>query len=298
MQHLIDKANVLLEALPYIRQFSGKRMVIKYGGAAMVQKDLMSFVQDVVLLKFVGILPVVVHGGGPQIGQLLKRLNKESRFVEGMRVTDHETMEAVEMVLAGKINKDIVNLLQQCGGRAVGLCGKDGGLLRARKMWLRGNDGRIRRDVDLGLVGEVETVQTDVIDALQQSGFIPVVAPVGGSEDGQTYNINADLVAGRVAGALRSEKFILLTDVEGILNQQKELISSIDVQGVQRLIADGIISGGMLPKVQCCVDALDAGVAKVHIIDGRVEHAILLEMFTDKGVGTQIVGQSSYPHTP
>lgn len=289
MQHLIDKANVLLEALPYIRKFAGKRMVIKYGGAAMVQKELISFVQDVVLLKFVGILPVVVHGGGPQIGQLLKRLGKTSRFVEGMRVTDPETMEVVEMVLAGKINKDIVNLIQQHGGRAVGLCGKDGGLIRARKLWLRGQDGQIRQDLDLGLVGEVEMIQTEVMDALQQSGFIPVVSPVGVGEDGQTYNINADLVAGRVAGALRAEKFILLTDVEGIMNQQNQLISSIDVQQVRGLIADGIISGGMLPKVQCCIEAIEAGVTKVHIIDGRVEHAILLEMFTDKGIGTQIV---------
>jgi acetylglutamate kinase len=297
MQHLIDKANVLLEALPYIRQFTGKRMVIKYGGAAMAQKDLTSFVQDVVLLKFVGILPVVVHGGGPQIGQLLKRLSKESRFVEGMRVTDPETMEVVEMVLAGRINKDIVNLIQQCGGRAVGLCGKDGGLIRSRKLWLRSDDGQIRRDVDLGLVGEVEMVQPDVIDALQQSGFIPVVAPVGVGEDGQTYNINADLVAGKVAGALRAEKFILLTDVEGILNQENELISSVDAQQVRRLMADRVISGGMLPKVQCCIEALEAGVTKVHIIDGRVEHAILLEMFTDKGIGTQIVCQSSNSDT-
>jgi len=289
MQRLIDKANVLLEALPYIRQFTGKQMVIKYGGAAIAHKDLTNFVQDVVLLKFVGVLPVVVHGGGPQIGQLLKRLSKESRFVEGMRVTDPETMEAVEMVLAGKINKDIVNLIQQCGGRAVGLCGKDGGLIQARKLWLRGQDGQIRRDVDLGLVGEVELVQTEVINVLQHNGFIPVVSPVGVGEEGQTYNINADLVAGKIAGALRAEKFILLTDVDGIMNPQNELISSIDSQQVRRLIADGTISGGMLPKVRCCIDALEAGVTKVHIIDGRMEHAILLEMFTDKGIGTQIV---------
>ncbi len=289
MQHLIDKANVLLEALPYIRQFAGKRMVIKYGGAAMAQKELMSFVKDVVLLKYVGILPVVVHGGGPQIGHLLKRLGKETRFVEGMRVTDPETMEAVEMVLVGRINKDIVNLIHQCGGRAVGLCGKDGSLIRARKLWLRGPDGQIRRDSDLGLVGEVEMIQTDVIEALQQNGFIPVLAPVGVGEDGQTYNINADLVAGKVASALCAEKFILLTDVEGIMSPEKDLISSINIQQVRRLIAEGTISGGMLPKVQCCIDALDEGVTKVHIIDGRVEHAILLEMFTDKGIGTQIV---------
>jgi acetylglutamate kinase len=289
MRKLIAKAETLLDALPYIRRFSGKTMVIKYGGHAMVDSELKeSFAQDVVLLKFVGINPVIVHGGGPQIGKLLEQLGIESQFVRGMRVTDEQTMDAVEMVLVGKINKEIVSLINRHGGRAVGLSGKDGGLLRARKMTVRSQEEGAAR-LDIGLVGEVREVNPMVIDTLDQNDFIPVIAPVGVGERGETYNINADLVAGRVAEALRAEKLILLTDVEGIRDADGEVRSTLEVSAATRMIRDGVIASGMIPKVECCIEALRGGVGKTHVIDGRVRHAVLLEIFTREGVGTEVV---------
>ncbi len=293
MKELIHKAQVLHEALPYIREFYGKVVVIKYGGHAMVDEELkQSFARDVVLLKYIGLNPVVIHGGGPQINRVLEQMHIESTFVEGMRVTDASTMDVVEMVLGGKVNKEIVNLIQLHGGRAVGLTGKDGGLIRARKLLMqrRRGDDVPPEIVDIGAVGEVEGIQPAVIEALDRGGFIPVIAPVGVGKDGETYNINADLVAGRVAGALRAEKLVLLTDVEGILDARGELISTVTRSQVPRLIEEGVIRGGMIPKVRCAVDALDEGVGKVHIVDGRVQHALLLEIFTRGGVGTEIVG--------
>ncbi len=293
MKELIHKAQVLHEALPYIREFYGKVVVIKYGGHAMVDEELkQSFARDVVLLKYIGLNPVVIHGGGPQINRVLEQMHIESTFVEGMRVTDASTMDVVEMVLGGKVNKEIVNLIQIHGGRAVGLTGKDGGLIRARKLLMqrRCGDDVPPAIVDMGAVGEVEAIQPAVIEALDRGGFIPVIAPVGVGKDGETYNINADLVAGRVAGALRAEKLVLLTDVEGLLDARGELISTVTRSQVPRLIEEGVIRGGMIPKVRCAVDALDEGVGKVHIVDGRVRHALLLEIFTRGGVGTEIVG--------
>jgi acetylglutamate kinase len=289
MRKLIAKAETLLDALPYIRRFSGKTMVIKYGGHAMVDSELKeSFAQDVVLLKFVGINPVIVHGGGPQIGKLLEQLGIESQFVRGMRVTDEQTMDAVEMVLVGKINKEIVSLINRHGGRAVGLSGKDGGLLRARKLTVRSQEAGAG-PLDIGLVGEVRAVNPMVIDTLDQSDFIPVIAPVGFGDRGETYNINADLVAGRVAEALRAEKLILLTDVEGIRDAEGAVLPTLEVDTATRMIGDGVIASGMIPKVECCVEALRGGVRKTHIIDGRVRHAVLLEIFTREGVGTEVV---------
>jgi acetylglutamate kinase len=283
---LVGRAETLLEALPYLRAFQGKTLVIKYGGAAMEQADLKEqFARDVVLLRLVGIHPVIVHGGGPQIGALMKRLGKEPRFVGGMRVTDAETVEIVEMVLVGKINKEIVGLINLQGGRAVGLSGKDGMLLRARKRLHRAADGTL---VDIGLVGEVEAVNPEPIRLLEEAGFIPVVAPVGVGAEGETYNINADLVAGDVAAALRAEKLIHLTDVEGIKGADGAFVSTLTRAEAERLIKGQVIDGGMLPKVESALRALEGGCAKAHIIDGRVPHAILLEVFTDKGVGTEI----------
>jgi acetylglutamate kinase len=281
------RAEVLLEALPYIREFRGKTVVIKYGGAAMEQADLKeSFALDVILLRFVGIKPVIVHGGGPQIGVLMKRLGKEPRFVGGMRVTDEETIEIVEMVLVGKINKEIVGLINHHGGKAVGLSGKDAGLLRARR---RGHRLPSGEEVDIGLVGEVEAVNTEPIRLLEDNGFIPVIAPVGVGAGGETYNINADLVAGEVAAALGAEKLIHLTDVQGILNQDGRLVSTLSRKEAERLMAAGVIDGGMLPKVESSLRALEGGTSKAHILDGRVPHVILLELFTREGVGTEIV---------
>jgi acetylglutamate kinase len=281
------RAEVLLEALPYIREFRGKTVVIKYGGAAMEQADLKeSFALDVILLRFVGIKPVIVHGGGPQIGALMKRLGKEPRFVGGMRVTDEETIEIVEMVLVGKINKEIVGLINHHGGKAVGLSGKDAGLLRARR---RGHRLPSGEEVDIGLVGEVEAVNTEPIRLLEDNGFIPVIAPVGVGAGGETYNINADLVAGEVAAALGAEKLIHLTDVQGILNQDGRLVSTLSRKEAERLMAAGVIDGGMLPKVESSLRALEGGTSKAHILDGRVPHVILLELFTREGVGTEIV---------
>lgn len=291
MKELIAKAEVLLDALPYIRRFSGKTMVIKYGGHAMTEESLQSsFAQDIVLLKFIGINPVIVHGGGPQIGQLLRQLGIESQFVRGMRVTDPQTMDVVEMVL-GKINKDIVSLINQHGGRAVGLSGKDAGFILAHKMTVETEEGDRGGRVDIGLVGEVRAVNPAIIETLDQSAFIPVIAPVGVGQGGESYNINADVVAGEVAEALRAEKLILLTDVEGIRDADGRVIATLDVERATQLVRDGVISAGMIPKVECCVEALRGGVSKTHIIDGRVRHAVLLEIFTPEGVGTEVVRQ-------
>jgi len=284
---LVQRAEVLIEALPYIRAFQGKTLVIKYGGAAMEQADLKEqFAKDVLLLRLVGIRPVIVHGGGPQIGALMKRLGKEPRFVGGMRVTDEETVQIVEMVLVGKINKEIVGLINHHGGRAVGLSGKDATLLRARKRLHRLPDGT---SVDIGLVGEVEAVNPEPIRLLEENGFIPVIAPVGVGEGGETYNINADLVAGDVAAALFAEKLIHLTDVTGINGEDGRLVSALTKRDAERLIKAGVIDGGMLPKVESSLRALTGGAQKAHIIDGRVPHAILLEVLTKEGIGTEIV---------
>ncbi len=291
MENANYKAKVLIEALPYIRRFYDKTIVIKYGGSTMEEERMKrSFALDVVLMKYIGMNPVIVHGGGPQIGEMLTKIGKKSQFVEGMRVTDEETMDVVEMVLVGKVNKEIVNLINQQGGKAVGLSGKDGRLITAEKMKLttRRGKGETPEVIDIGMVGEVKSINPGVIKALEKENFIPVIAPVGVGDGGETYNINADLVAGKVAGALRAEKLILLTDVQGVLDQKKRLIPALDVKKARRLIAQKVISSGMIPKVNCCLNALEEGVAKTHIIDGKVEHAILLEVFTDIGIGTQI----------
>jgi acetylglutamate kinase len=290
MQELIAKADILLDALPYIRRYSGKTMVIKYGGHAMTDEELKeSFAQDIVLLKFVGINPVIVHGGGPQIGQLLDQLGIQSQFVRGMRVTDQQTMDVVEMVLVGKINKEIVSLINRHGGRAVGLSGKDGELILAKKLTVEAEEAGKRGKVDIGMVGEVRAINPNVIESLDRSDFIPVIAPVGVGERGETFNINADLVAGEVAKALHAEKLILLTDVEGIRDADGSAIPTLDMERASHLIRDGVISQGMIPKVECCIEALRGGAKKTHIIDGRVRHAVLLEIFTREGVGTEVV---------
>ncbi|PWG63111.1 acetylglutamate kinase [Sediminicurvatus halobius] len=286
-------AHVLTEALPYIRRFHGKTVVVKYGGNAMVDETLkQSFARDVVLMKLVGINPVVVHGGGPQIGRLLARIGKETEFVQGMRVTDAETMDVVEMVLGGLVNKEIVSLISGHGGRAVGLTGKDGGLIRARRLRLTrpGPAEQAPEIIDIGHVGEVESVDPALVDMLDGGDFIPVIAPIGVGDDGVSYNINADLVAGRLAETLHAEKLILMTNTPGILNAAGELLTGLDAERVQALIADGTIHGGMLPKVRCALEAVAGGVTAATIIDGRVEHAVLLELFTDSGVGTLIHG--------
>jgi len=291
MTNPADQAKVLVEALPYIRRFYDKTIVIKYGGSTMEEERMKrSFALDIVLLKYIGIHPVIVHGGGPQIGEMLTKIGKKSQFIEGMRVTDEETMNVVEMVLVGKVNKEIVNLINQHGGKAVGLSGKDGRLITAKKLKLTKSRGKGERPevIDIGMVGEVKSINPGVIEALEKENFIPVIAPVGVGEEGETYNINADLVAGKIAGALRAEKLILLTDVEGVLDKRQRLIPTLDVKTAKGLLAQKVISSGMIPKVSCCLSALEDGVAKTHIIDGRVEHAILLEIFTDVGIGTQI----------
>ena len=291
MEDPVDKAKVLIEALPYIRRFYDKTIVIKYGGSTMEEEGLKrKFALDVILLKVIGINPVIVHGGGPQIGDLLKRLGKKSEFIEGMRVTDRETMDVVEMVLVGKVNKELVALINGQGGKAVGLSGKDGKLIVAKKMKLTKSRGKNEPPelIDIGMVGEVERVNPEVIEALKRDNFIPVIAPVGMGESGETYNINADLVAGRIAAGLKAEKFLLLTDVEGVKDEKGQLIPTLGAKRARRLMSQKVISSGMIPKVNCCLEALEGGVTKTHIIDGRVEHAILLEMFTDVGIGTQI----------
>jgi acetylglutamate kinase len=284
-------ARVLTEAMPYIRRFRGKTVVIKYGGNAMVDETLKSgFARDVVLMKLVGINPVVVHGGGPQIGSLLEKIGKESRFVEGMRVTDSETMDVVEMVLGGLVNKEIVNLITRHGGRAVGLTGKDGDLIRARKLQIQRDSPELEvpEIIDIGHVGEVASIDAEVVHMLVGGDFIPVIAPIGVGDDGHSYNINADLVAGRIAEVLAAEKLILLTNTAGLLDSQGELLTGLNSHDVDRLIADGTIHGGMLPKIGCALSAVNSGVSAAHIIDGRVEHAVLVELFTDEGVGTLI----------
>ena len=278
-------AHVLTSALPYIQRYQGKTIVVKYGGNAMTEQRLKaSFARDVVLMKLVGIQPIIVHGGGPQIGEWLKRIGKESKFVDGMRVTDAETMDVVEMVLGGLVNKEIVNLINASGGRAVGLTGKDGPLIIARQLGT--GDGAPKHE--LGFVGEVSGINRTVLDFFAASAFIPVIAPIGVGANGASFNINADLVAGKIASVMQAEKLMLLTNTAGVLGEAGELLASIDADTTRRLIANGTISGGMLPKVETALDAVDAGVRRAHIIDGRVDHAVLLELFTDEGVGTLI----------
>lgn len=291
-------ADVLIEALPYIQRFNGKTVVVKFGGNAMVDEALKhSFARDIVLMKLVGINPIVVHGGGPQIGQLLEKLGKSTGFVDGMRITDSETMDVVEMVLGGLVNKEIVSLINRHGGKAVGLTGKDGDFIRAKKINLKRS--AVADDaseiIDLGHVGEVGSIDAAVVDMLGRSNFIPVIAPIGVGEDGRSYNINADLVAGKVAEVLKAEKLILLTNTAGILDQQGQLLTGLSVQEIDELIANGTIFGGMIPKTRCATDALKGGVASVHIIDGRVDHAVLLELFTDQGVGTLLLRKNKGP---
>jgi acetylglutamate kinase len=282
------KAQILAEALPYIRRFHGKTIVVKYGGNAMTDEKLKhSFARDVVLLKLVGMDPVVVHGGGPQIDEMLKRIGKKGEFIQGMRVTDSETMDVVEMVLGGLVNKDIVNLINQHGGRAIGLTGKDGSFIRARKMLVQNKDDAAEM-LDIGQVGEIQSIDPEIISLLESREFIPVVAPIGVGEDGQSYNINADLVAGKLAEVLRAEKLILLTNTPGVLDKNGNLLTGLTPKQVDGLFADGTIHGGMLPKIGSALDAAKSGVKSVHIIDGRVEHALLLEVLTDQGVGTLI----------
>ena len=293
MQKLIDKASTLMEALPYIRRFYQKTIVIKYGGHAMVDSSLKNdFAMDITLMNYIGLNPVVVHGGGPQIEKVLNKMGKTSQFIDGLRVTDEEGMEVVEMVLVGKINKEIVSLINQHGGKAVGLSGKDGNLITARKFEhsSSASSGSRNKPPDMGLVGEVQSVNPQVIDALDRSTFIPIIAPIGVGTDGTTYNINADMVAGKIASALNAEKLMLLTDTDGVLDEKGQLISSMNEGELKDRIKKGQISGGMIPKVTCCLQALKEGVAKAHIIDGRIKHAVLLEIFTDVGIGTQITG--------
>jgi acetylglutamate kinase len=283
-----EKAKILAEALPYIRRFHGKTIVIKYGGSAMMDDKLKaSFAHDIVLLKLVGINPVVVHGGGPQIDDLLKQLGKKGEFVQGMRVTDAETMDIVEMVLGGQVNKEIVNLINQHGGRAVGLTGKDGGLIRAKKMLVRAN-GDSDEKIDIGQVGEVDSIDPEIVHQLHTNDFIPVIAPLGVGKKGETYNINADLVAGKMAEILKAEKLIVLTNTPGVLDKNGNLLTGLSSKKVDELFADGTIHGGMLPKISSALDAVKNGVNTCHIIDGRVDHALLLEVLTDEGVGTLI----------
>ncbi len=285
-------AHVLIESLPYIQKFKGKTVVIKYGGNAMIDDNLKAcFARDIVLMKLVGINPIVVHGGGPQIGDLLARLDIKTEFINGMRVTDSETMDVVEMVLGGQVNKDIVNLINMAGGKAIGLTGKDGSFIRAEKIEMTLTNAETQADeiIDLGHVGVVKEIDPSVVEMLSNSDFIPVIAPIGVGEDGHSYNINADLVAGKVAEVLEAEKLILLTNIPGILDKQAKLLTGLTLENIDNLINDGTISGGMIPKTRCGTDALKGGVNSVHIIDGRVEHALLLELFTDQGVGTLLI---------
>ena len=291
----LNIAQVLSEALPYIQRFTGKTIVIKYGGNAMVDEELKnSFARDVVMMKLVGINPVIVHGGGPQIGSLLEKIGKESKFIEGMRVTDSETMDVVQMVLGGLVNKDIVNLINQNGGKSVGLTGKDGQLIHAKKLKVTRSSPEMQAPeiIDIGHVGEVDSVNTEIVDMLVHGDFIPVIAPIGVGDDGSSYNINADLVAGKVAEVLKAEKLILLTNISGLQDKGGNTLTGLNVSQVDALIEDGTIYGGMLPKIGCALDAVKAGVTSSHIIDGRVPHAVMLEIFTDKGVGTLITNEN------
>ncbi len=292
MENAISKAKVLIESLPYIREFNHKTVVIKYGGHAMVDEELKkNFALDVILLKYIGMNPVIVHGGGPQINLFLEKMQITSNRIQGMRVTDGQTMDVVEMVLAGKVNKEIVGLINHCGGKAVGLSGRDGDLVQAKKMKILGKpeaENAPPELIDLGRVGEVTKINPEILNTLDAQDFIPVIAPVGVGEDGQAYNINADLVAGAIAAELNAVKLILLTDVEGVLDKQGNLLSSINKDSIEQMIDDGVISGGMIPKLRCCASAINGGIGKAHIVDGRQEHAILLEIFTHKGIGTEI----------
>jgi len=287
-----DRAKILIEALPYIQRFNRATIVVKYGGHAMVDEDLkQDFALDIILLKYVGMNPVVVHGGGPQIGDFLKRLSIESEFVDGIRVTDKQTMDVVEMVLVGKVNKEIVTLINRNGGQAAGLSGKDGQLITAEKLtYMKNSDKNHPPEIiDMGMVGEVVSVDSRILTSLIESEFIPVIAPVGSGKGGETYNINADWVASHIASSLKARKLILLTDTQGVLNKEGKLISTLGMEEVRRLIHDGTIKGGMIPKVNCCMKALEVGVKKAHIIDGRQKHAMLLEILTKGGIGTEIV---------
>lgn len=286
-------AHVLTEALPYIQKFQGRTIVIKYGGNAMTEEALKNgFARDIVLLKLVGLNPVVVHGGGPQIGNLLKRVGKESQFVGGMRITDKETMDVVEMVLGGQVNKEIVSLLNSHGAKAVGLTGKDGALISARKMHFTHQSEEMKAPeiIDIGHVGEVTNIDTSIVDMLVHGDFIPIIAPIGLGKDGESYNINADLVAGKLAEELKAEKLILLTNTTGLLDKKGKLLTGLSTEKVDELIADGTIHGGMLPKIRCALEAVQNDVCSAHIIDGRIEHAVMLELFTDEGIGTLIFG--------
>jgi acetylglutamate kinase len=292
MKKIIEKANILIEALPYIRTFYGKTFVIKFGGAAMVEEKLKdAFAQDIVLLNFIGIKPVIVHGGGPRINKVMEQMGKKPTFVHGQRFTDKETLDIVEMVLGGLVNKEIVSLINSHGGRAIGLSGKDGNLIKAKKKMVKKMSPATGTPeiIDLGLVGEVEKVNPKILTSVERDGFIPVIAPISAGEKNQTLNINADYVAGMIAHALEAEKLILLTDVEGITGKNKKLIPTLNNKKMKSLIAKNVITGGMLPKVQACQNALKGGVKKTHIIDGRVAHALLLEIFTETGIGTEIV---------
>jgi len=292
MKEGIEKAKILSESLPYIREFYNKTVVIKYGGHAMVDESLKkNFALDIILMKYIGINPVIVHGGGPQINRVLEKMNIKPSYVEGMRVTDTETMDVVEMVLVGKVNKEIVGLINHHGGKAVGLSGRDGDLIRARKMTVQKSqaDNAPPELIDLGRVGEVTRVNPDILNTIDAQDFIPVIAPVGVGDDNYSYNINADLVAGAVAGQLQAAKLILLTDVEGVMDKDNQLIPSLSSAAADKLIAANTVAGGMIPKIKCCQDALSKGVTKTHIIDGRMEHAVLLEIFTHEGIGTEII---------
>ncbi|MBV2235096.1 MAG: acetylglutamate kinase [Sterolibacterium sp.] len=285
------KADILAEALPYIKRFHGRTIVIKYGGNAMTDEHLKQcFARDVVLLKLVGMNPVVVHGGGPQIDGMLKRVGKQGEFIQGMRITDAETMEVVEMVLGGHVNKEIVNLINQHGGKAVGLTGKDGGFIRAQKLLMASKD-KPAESIDIGQVGDITTIDPTLISLLDSGAFIPVIAPIGVGEQGETYNINADVVAGKIAEVLKAEKLILLTNTPGVLDENNQLLTGVTPKDIDAMVANGTLSGGMLPKISSALDAARKGVKSVHIIDGRVEHALLLEILTDAGVGTLIKNQ-------
>ncbi len=290
MKDIITKAEILIEALPYIRNFYGKSFVIKYGGAAQVKEELKeSFAKDIALLNFIGIKTTIVHGGGPKISATMEKMGKKPKFVQGQRVTDQETMDIVEMVLGGLVNKEIVSLINNHGGKAVGLSGKDGGLIKAKKKLIKKSSAKgVDEIIDIGLVGEVTQVDPHIIISLEKEGFIPVISPVGVGPKGETLNINADYVAASVASALKAEKLILLTDVPGIIDKKDRIISTLKKQQIKKLIDDGTISGGMLPKVQACIKAIEGGVSKTHIIDGRVAHCMLLEIFTKEGIGTEI----------
>lgn len=292
LQKLIERAHILLEALPYIRKFFKKTIVIKYGGHAMVDGALKeSFAKDVVLMKYIGINPVIVHGGGPQIGSIMEKMGKKPKFIDGLRVTDEETMDIVEMVLGGKVNKEIVALINKHGGMAVGLTGKDGLLIKAKKLYLEKDapQGQAPEIIDLGHVGKITEVDPNILNILNESMFIPVIAPIGFDEEGIPYNINADWVASEIASALSSERLVFMTDVDGILNEKGDLLSSISIKEAEELLKKGIIEGGMIPKVKAGISALKKGVEKVHIVNGTVPHCIILELFTDKGIGTEII---------